>query len=65
MDVNMMPSFTSQLKLKSGEVPPIRNRQNMPLQYYLKNRDMVSQIWIKDFSSGTWIDGKRAYYATS
>ena len=61
MDVNMMPKFTSQLKLKSGKHLYTESPKHA-IQYYLKNRDKVSQVWVKDFSSGKWIDAKRAYY---
>lgn len=61
MDVNMMPKFTSQLKLKDGKHVYTESPKHA-VQYYLKNKDKVSEIWVKDFSSGRWIDGKRAYY---
>ena len=61
MDVNMMPKFTSQLKLKDGKYVYTESPKHA-IQYYLKNKDRVSQIWVKDFSSGRWIDAKRAYY---
>jgi nitrous oxide reductase accessory protein NosL len=61
MDVNMMPKFTSQLKLKNGKYLYTESPKHA-IQYYLKNKDKVAEIWVKDFSSGRWIDGKRAYY---
>ena len=61
MDVNMMPKFTSQLKLKNGKYVYTESPKHA-IQYYLKNREKVSQIWVRDFSSGKWIDAKRAYY---
>ncbi len=61
MDVNMMPKFTSQLKLKDGKYVYTESPKHA-IQYYLKNKDRVSQIWVKDFSNGRWIDAKRAYY---
>ncbi len=61
MDVNMMPKFTSQLKLKEGKYVYTESPKHA-IQYYLKNKEDVLQIWVKDFSSGKWIDGKRAYY---
>ena len=61
MDVNMMPKFTSQLKLKDGNYVYTESPKHA-IQYYLKNRDKVSKVWVKDFSSGRWIDAERAYY---
>ncbi len=61
MDVNMMPKFTSQLKLKDGKHVYTESPKHA-IQYFLKNKDKVSQIWVKDFSTGKWIDAKRAYY---
>ncbi len=63
MDVNMMPKFTSQLKLKNGKRVYTESPKHA-VQYYLKNKEKVSEIWVKDFSSGKWINGKRAYYVT-
>lgn len=63
MDVNMMPKFTSQLVLKSGEYLYTESPKHA-IQYYLKNKDKVSEIWVKDFSNGKWIDAKRAYYVS-
>jgi len=61
MDVNMMPKFTSQLKLKDGKYVYTESPKHA-IQYYLKNKDRVSELWVRDFSSGKWINGKRAYY---
>jgi len=61
MDVNMMPKFTSQLKLKSGEYLYTESPKHA-FQYYLKNRDRISQVWVKDFTTGEWIDATSGYY---
>ncbi len=61
MDVNMMPKFTSQLKLRNGEYLYTESPKHA-IQYYLKNKDKVAELWVRDFSSGKWIDGTRAYY---
>ncbi len=61
MDVNMMPKFTSQLKMKGGKHVYTESPKHA-IQFYLKNGEKVSQIWVRDFSSGRWIDAKRAYY---
>lgn len=61
MDVNMMPKFTSQLKLKDGKHVYTESPKHA-IQYFLKNKDKVAQIWVRDFSTGKWIDAKRAYY---
>ncbi|RLJ70326.1 nitrous oxide reductase accessory protein NosL [Hydrogenivirga caldilitoris] len=61
MDVNMMPKFTSQLKLKDGKYVYTESPKHA-IQYYLKNKDRVAELWVRDFSSGKWIDGRHAYY---
>ncbi len=61
MDVNMMPKFTSQIKLKNGKYLYTESPKHA-IQYYLKNKDRVAEIWVKDFATGKWINGKRAYY---
>lgn len=61
MDVNMDPRFTSQIKLKNGEYLYTESPKHA-IQYYLKNKDAVKELWVKDFATGKWIDGKRAYY---
>ncbi len=61
MDVNMYPKFTAQLKLKDGSYVFTESPKHA-LQYYMKNKDKVAEIWVKDFSTGKWIDGRRAYY---
>jgi nitrous oxide reductase accessory protein NosL len=61
MDVNMEPRLTSQVKLKDGTYKYAESPKHM-LQYYLENRDKVAELWVKDYSSGKWIDGTKAYY---
>ncbi len=61
MDVNMEPKLTSQVKLKDGTYKYAESPKHI-LQYYLENKDRVTEIWVKDYKSGKWIDGKRAFY---
>ena len=61
MDVNMSPELTSQVKLSDGTYKFAESPKHI-LQYYLKNREKVKEIWVKDYNTGKWIDGKRAYY---
>jgi nitrous oxide reductase accessory protein NosL len=57
----MEPRLTSQVKLKDGTYKYAESPKHM-LQYYLENRDKVAELWVKDYSSGKWIDGTKAYY---
>ncbi len=61
MDVNMMPNLTSQAKLKDGKYVYAESPKHI-IEYYLKNKDKVKEIWVRDYKSGKWINGKRAYY---
>ncbi len=61
MDVNMVPNLTSQAKLKDGKYVYAESPKHI-IEYYLKNKDKVKEIWVKDYKSGKWINGKRAYY---
>ncbi|MFN4013331.1 MAG: nitrous oxide reductase accessory protein NosL, partial [Aquificaceae bacterium] len=27
-----------------------------------ENKDKVAELWVKDYKSGNWIDGRRAFY---
>jgi nitrous oxide reductase accessory protein NosL len=61
MDVNMMPNLTSQAKLKDGKRVFAESPKHI-IEFFLKNRDRVKEIWVRDFKSGKWINGMRAYY---
>ncbi len=61
MDVNMVPELTSQLRLRDGRYVYTESPKHA-IQYYLKHRDEVSELWVKDYATGKWIDGTRAYY---
>lgn len=61
MDVNMEPRLTSQVKLKDGSYRYAESPKHI-LQYYLENRERGAELWVKDFKSGRWIDGTRAFY---
>ena len=61
MDVNMDPKFTSQLELKDGTRVYTESPKHA-IQYMLKNKDKVKALWVRDFDTGKWIDGKKAYY---
>ena len=61
MDVNMSPELTSQVKLNDGTYKFAESPKHI-LQYYFKNKEKVKEIWVKDYNTGKWIDGKRAYY---
>jgi len=61
MDVNMSPELTSQVKLKDGTYRFAESPKHI-LQYYFKNPEKIKEIWVRDYSTGKWIDGKRAYY---
>ncbi len=61
MDINMFPEFTSQVKLKDGTYKFAESTKHI-FQYYFKNKERIREIWVKDYPSGKWIDGRRAYY---
>ncbi len=61
MDALTDPKFTSQIKLKNGKYLFTESPKHA-LRYWLENKDKVAEVWVKDFSTGKWIDGKRAYY---
>ncbi|SNZ10879.1 nitrous oxide reductase accessory protein NosL [Hydrogenobacter hydrogenophilus] len=61
MDVNIDPRLTSQVKLKDGMYKYAESPKHI-LEYYLENKDKVAELWVKDYESGKWIDGTKAYY---
>lgn len=61
MDVNMDPRLTSQVKLKDSSYKYAESPKHI-LQYYLENKDKVAELWVKDYESGKWIDGTKAFY---
>ncbi len=61
MDVNMEPRLTSQVKLKDGSYKYAESPKHI-IQYYLENKDKVTELWVKDYESGKWIDGTKAFY---
>ncbi|MFN7065908.1 MAG: nitrous oxide reductase accessory protein NosL [Aquificaceae bacterium] len=61
MDVNTDPRLTSQLKLKDGSYKFSLSPKHA-IQYYLENEDKTEQLWVKDYESGKWIDGTKAFY---
>jgi nitrous oxide reductase accessory protein NosL len=63
MDVNMEPRLTAQVKLKDGSYKYAESPKHI-LKYYLENREKVAELWVKDFKSGRWIDGTKAFYVS-
>lgn len=61
MDVNMEPRLTSQVKLKDGSYKYAEAPKHI-LKYYLENKEKVAELWVKDYKSGKWIDGTKAFY---
>ncbi|MCS7277830.1 MAG: nitrous oxide reductase accessory protein NosL [Aquificaceae bacterium] len=62
MDVNMEPRLTSsQVKLKDGSYRYAESPKHI-IQFYLENKEKVAEVWVKDYRSGKWIDGKKAFY---
>lgn len=61
MDVNIDPKLTAQVKLKDGSYKYGKSPKHI-IQYYLENKDKVLDIWVKDYKSGKWIDGTKAFY---
>ena len=61
MDVNMDRKLTSQVKLKDGSYKYAESPKHI-LKYYHENKDKVAELWVKDYKSGKWIDGKKAFY---
>ncbi|MFN3711872.1 MAG: TolC family protein, partial [Alishewanella aestuarii] len=61
MDVRISPRLMAQVKLKDGSYKYAESPKHI-LQYYLKNKDRISELWVKDYESGKWIDGAKAFY---
>ncbi len=61
MDVNMSPELTSQVKMKDGTYKYAESPKHI-LQYYFKNKEKIAELWVKDYKTGKWIDGTKAYY---
>ncbi len=61
MDVNIDPKLTSQVKLKDGSYKYAESPKHI-LQFYFENRNKVAELWVKDYESGKWIDGTKAFY---
>jgi len=61
MDVNIDKKQTSQIKLKNGK-HIFFEQASHGILYYLNNQNNVKEFWVKDYSSGKWIDGTKAYY---
>ncbi|MEZ0360880.1 MAG: nitrous oxide reductase accessory protein NosL [Hydrogenobacter sp.] len=61
MDVNFDPKLTSQVKLKDGSYKYAESPKHI-LQFYLENKNRVAELWVKDYESGKWIDGTKAFY---
>ena len=57
----MDPKQTSQIKLKDGKYVFFAEVAHA-LEYHLKNKEKVAQIWVKDAQTGKWIDGTKAFY---
>lgn len=64
MDVSVDPKLTSQVKLKDGSYKYAESPKHI-IQYYLENKDKIAEIWVKDYESGKWIDGKKAFYVVT
>lgn len=61
MSVSQEDKLLSQVKLKDGSYKFSESPKHI-LKFYFENKDKVLEIWVKDFSSGKWIDGKTAFY---
>ncbi|MGC9006950.1 MAG: nitrous oxide reductase accessory protein NosL [Sulfurihydrogenibium sp.] len=61
MTVNPNDKMLSQVKLKEGSYKFAESPKHI-LKFYFENKDKVSEIWVRDYQSGKWIDGKTAYY---
>ncbi len=61
MDVNIDPKLTSQAKLRDGSYRYAESPKHI-LKYYLENREKVAELWVKDYKSGRWIEGTKAFY---
>ncbi len=61
MDVRIAPKLMAQVKLKDGSYKYAESPKHI-IQYYLENKDKISELWVKDYESGKWIDGAKAFY---
>ncbi len=61
MDVNIDPKLTSQVKLKDRSYKYAESPKHI-IRYYLDNKDKVVELWVKDYKSGRWIEGTKAFY---
>lgn len=61
MDVNIEPRLTSQAKLRDGSYKYAESPKHV-MQFYLDNKDKVSELWVKDYQTGKWIDARKAFY---
>ncbi|ACN98504.1 conserved hypothetical protein [Sulfurihydrogenibium azorense Az-Fu1] len=61
MSVSPKDKLLSQLKLRDGSYKFFESPKHA-LKFYFLNQDKVLEIWVKDYSTGKWIDGKLAYY---
>ncbi len=61
MDVSIDPRLTAQVKLKDGLYKYAESPKHI-LRYYLENREKIAELWVKDYKSGKWIEGTKAFY---
>ncbi|HID65529.1 MAG TPA: hypothetical protein EYP32_01025 [Aquificaceae bacterium] len=61
MEVYKYTKFHAQIKMHDGTYKFTESPKHA-LKFYLQNKDKVKEIWVKDFKTGRWIDGTKAYY---
>ncbi|WP_028949907.1 nitrous oxide reductase accessory protein NosL [Sulfurihydrogenibium subterraneum] len=61
MSVSPKDKLLSQVKLKDGSYKFAESPKHI-LKFYFLNQDKASEIWVKDYNTGKWIDGRLAYY---
>ncbi len=61
MKITTESPLVVQMKLKDGSYIYAGSPKHA-MRYYLKNKEKIAQIWVKDFKTGKWIDGRKAYY---
>lgn len=61
MSVSKDDKLLSQVKLNDGTYKFGESPKHI-LKFYFENKNKILEIWVKDYSSGKWIDGKTAFY---
>jgi nitrous oxide reductase accessory protein NosL len=62
MTINKSSLFASEIILKDGKAVFFCDLGDMMLYYGRNKGAKVSVVYVKDYVSGTWVDGRKAYF---